>query len=142
MTRRFTVPGIPQGKGRPRFTTKGGFAHGYTPPKTAKYERSVACAYQLSYPKAEPLTGPVEVRISAYMPIPESWPKSKKAAALAEVIKPTVKPDTDNIGKAIADSLNGVAYLDDKQITTMIVKKCYGAWPHVDVEIWTAEDQE
>ena len=134
MTKRITIPGIPQGKGRPRFTMKGG--HAYTPAKTAAYERSVVQAYKLSYTLEEPLTGPLEMKIDAYMPIPESWPKSKKAAALAEIIQPTVKPDTDNIGKIIADSLNGVAYLDDKQITTLKVRKRYGAWPHVDVQIY------
>ena len=136
---RFTIPGPPQGKGRPRFTRNGN--HAYTPQKTAIYERSVAQAYKLSSAHREPLTCPVELRIDAYMPIPESWPKSKKAAALAEVILPTVKPDADNIGKSIADALNGVAYLDDKQITSLVVKKRYGAWPHVDVQIWS-EDAE
>lgn len=136
MIRRCTIPGEPVGKGRPRVTFRGGHAHGYTPAKTVVYERSVVQAYKLSYPHAEPLTGPLEMKIDAYMPIPESWPKSKKAAALAEIIQPTVKPDTDNIGKIIADSLNGVAYLDDKQITTLKVRKRYGAWPHVDVQIY------
>ena len=141
MIRRFCVPGEPVGKGRPRVTMRGGHAHGYTPAKTALYERTVAWVYKHLYPDAEPQEGPLELRVDAYMPIPESWPKSKKAAALAEVILPTVKPDADNIGKSIADALNGVAYLDDKQITSLVVKKRYGAWPHVDVQIWS-EDAE
>jgi Holliday junction resolvase RusA-like endonuclease len=118
---------------------KGG--HAYTPAKTVAYERSVVQAYKLSYPREEPLTGPLEMKIDAYMPIPESWPKSKKAAALAEVIKPTVKPDIDNIGKVICDALNGIAYQDDKQITALKVKKLYGTWPHVDVEIWSEDSK-
>ena len=136
MIRHFTIPGPPQGKGRPRVTIQGGHAHGYTPAKTAAYQRSIAGAYKLSYPGAKPLEGPLELQIEAYMPIPQSWPKSKKAAALAEMIKPTVKPDADNIGKAIADALNGVAWQDDKQITSMTVRKRYGALPRVEVEIW------
>lgn len=141
MIRRFTVPGEPVGKGRPRVTVRGGHAHGYTPAKTAQYERAVRQAYNLSYCGADALTTPVELQITAYMPIPESWPRSKKAAALAEVIKPTVKPDIDNIGKVICDALNGIAYQDDKQITALKVKKLYGAWPHVDVEIWSEDSK-
>lgn len=141
MIRRITVPGEPVGKGRPRVTVRGGHAHGYTPAKTAQYERAVRQAYNLSYCGADALTTPVELQITAYMPIPESWPRSKKAAALAEVILPTVKPDADNIGKIICDALNGVAYQDDKQIIALKVKKLYGAWPHVDVEIWSEDSK-
>ena len=139
MIRRFTIPGEPVGKGRPRVTVRGGHAHGYTPAKTAQYERAVRQAYNLSYYGADALTTPVELQITAYMPIPESWPRSKKAAALAEVIKPTVKPDGSNILKCIEDALNGLAYQDDKQIVKGTFKKLYGAWPHVDVEIWSED---
>ena len=34
----FTVPGVPVGKGRPRFTRGG---HAYTPEKTAAFEEKV-----------------------------------------------------------------------------------------------------
>lgn len=141
MIRRFTVPGEPVGKGRPRVTVRGGHAHGYTPAKTAAYERSVRQAYNLSYCGADALITPIELQITAYMPIPESWPKSKKAAALAEVIKPIVKPDGSNILKCIEDALNGLAYQDDKQIVKGTFKKLYGAWPHVDVEIWSEDSK-
>lgn len=141
MIRRFTIPGPPQGKGRPRVTVRGGHTHGYTPAKTAQYERAVRQAYNLSYCGADALTTPIELQITAYMPIPESWPRSKKAAALAEVIKPTVKPDGSNILKSIEDALNGLAYQDDKQIVKGTFKKLYGAWPHVDVEIWSEDSK-
>ena len=38
---------------------------------------------------------------------------------------PTVKPDTDNIAKSILDSLNNIAYLDDKQVVKLEVEKYY-----------------
>ena len=43
MTVCFTVPGKPQGKGRPRFTRSG---HTYTPDRTAAYEERVKLAYR------------------------------------------------------------------------------------------------
>ena len=38
---RFTVPGEPVGKGRPRLSSRNGFAHAYTPAGTRKYEAMV-----------------------------------------------------------------------------------------------------
>ncbi len=54
---------------------------------------------------------------------------------LENVIRPTKKPDADNILKIIADSLNGVAYYDDSQIVTGTVRKYYGETPKVYITI-------
>lgn len=48
-------------------------------------------------------------------------PKSRPKKALSE--PDTYKPDVDNIGKVVLDALNGVAYLDDKQVTLLRVRK-------------------
>lgn len=50
-------------------------------------------------------------------------------------IFPTIKPDTDNIAKSILDSLNGIAYLDDKQVIRLTVEKWYAEVPSVSVKI-------
>lgn len=140
MIRRFfTIPGQPQGKARARTVTQGGKTHSYTPKKTALYERSVREVYKLSFPGVERLTGPVTLILRAYMPIPESWPKAKKAKALAGLIEPMVKPDADNILKVVADALNGLAWEDDKQITHAEIIKSYGV-PRVEVEIYAKDD--
>lgn len=136
MRKIFTVPGAPQGKQRPRVTTRGGHPHAFTPAKTALYERSVAEVYQLSFPRQEPLTGAITLILRAYYPIPVSWPKSKKAKALAEMITPEVKPDLDNIIKCVTDGLNGIAYQDDKQIVSIRAEKHYSPMPRVEVELW------
>ena len=34
-----------------------------------------------------------------------------------------VKPDVDNIAKAVLDALNGIAYDDDSQVVELTVKK-------------------
>ena len=133
----FVVPGAPQGKARARTVTQGGKTHSYTPAKTAQYEALVRQTYKFSFPDEKPLTGPVLLEIRAYMPVPESWTNGKKAKALCGLIQPTTKPDADNIGKAIADALNGVAWEDDKQITYLRVTKTYGL-PRVEVEICPA----
>ena len=135
MRRVFTVPGTPHGKQRARTVSRGGSTHSYTPPKTASYERLIAEQYKLSFPGQKPLTGALELVLRAYMPIPASWPQSKKAKALSGIIKPTVKPDCDNVAKCM-DALNGIAWEDDKQITFLAVTKEYSAVPRLEVEIW------
>ena len=133
---RFTVPGQPQGKARPRVVSRGGYTHAYTPTKTAQYEACVREAYKLSIPPRKPPSGAVEVAIRAYYAVPKSWPLEKRKKALAGMIPVTVKPDCDNIIKIICDALNGLAWEDDKQIIWAQVSKAYGAEPRVEVEIW------
>ena len=46
---------------------------------------------------------------------------------MAKLIVPTVKPDSDNVEKAVKDALNGVAWVDDCQVVTTFVTKEYRA---------------
>jgi Holliday junction resolvase RusA-like endonuclease len=54
---------------------------------------------------------------------------------------PTVKPDTDNIAKSILDSLNNIAYLDDKQVVKLEVEKYYSDVASVVVMIDEVENE-
>ena len=54
---------------------------------------------------------------------------------LAGRIRPTVKPDWDNIGKIYSDALNNIIYPDDKQIVTGITHKLYSETPRVVIDI-------
>lgn len=51
------------------------------------------------------------------------------------MIRPTKKPDWDNIGKIVTDALNGVAYHDDAQIVDAQVRKFYSKDPRVEIII-------
>ncbi|WP_268602553.1 RusA family crossover junction endodeoxyribonuclease, partial [Escherichia coli] len=48
---------------------------------------------------------------------------------------PTVKPDSDNVEKAIKDGCNGVVYRDDVQVVDDGKTKVYGAELGVTVEV-------
>lgn len=54
-------------------------------------------------------------------------------------IRPTKKPDMDNVIKIIADSLNKIAYRDDTQIVDCQVRKFYSEKPRVEVMIQTID---
>ena len=43
---KFTIPGPPQGKGRPRFSRRGKFVTTFTPDKTVLYENLIRMEYQ------------------------------------------------------------------------------------------------
>lgn len=50
----------------------------------------------------------------------------------------TTKPDIDNIIKAVLDGLNGVAFKDDKQVTSIKATKFYCSYnepPYLEVRI-------
>ena len=135
---RFTIPGEPTGKGRPRVTARNGFTHAYTPKKTVDYEKHVKECYALA--SQEYSENPLEVRIIAWCGIPKSTNKKNRALMLEGKIKPAKKPDIDNIIKIVLDSLNGIAYKDDSQIVSLIAQKFYAEEARVEVEIIEKDD--
>ena len=127
----FIVQGKVQAKQRPRFNGK--FA--YTPKETIAYENWVRTCFLEKYRGQQPLEKPLKEKIIKYYEVPKSASKKKKQQMLNDEIYPTVKPDTDNIAKSILDSLNGIAYLDDKQVVKLEVEKYYSQNANVAVMI-------
>lgn len=128
----FTVYGKPQGKARPRFTRAG---HAYTPESTRDYEESIRMAYIAAEGRKIPAGVPVTVDITAWYAIPKSARGALRERMTNGELVPTVKPDWDNVAKAICDALNGLAWHDDAQVTQATVRKVYGISPMVRVEI-------
>lgn len=135
MRAKFCIHGDPQGKGRPRFSTVCGHVHTRTPDETVLYENLVKTEYRQQVGVKFPDDAMLDVRIFAYYPIPKSVSKRKRQAMLEKKIRPTKKPDWDNVGKVICDSLNGIAYRDDAQVVDSMVRKFYGEDPKVVVTI-------
>jgi Holliday junction resolvase RusA-like endonuclease len=54
-------------------------------------------------------------------------------------MRPTKRPDWDNLGKLVSDSLNGLAYKDDSQIVEATAAKYYSDRPRVEIEITEVE---
>ena len=131
----FTVPGQPQGKGRPKIVKIGGFSRMATPQKTVAYEGLIALAAQEAMAGRPMIDGPVSATIAIDCQVPESWSAKKRASALAGNLMPTTKPDADNVVKAVFDGLNGVAFRDDVQVVDLRVRKRYSATPGVRVEL-------
>lgn len=143
MKKEFTILGKPIGKGRPRFSKQGGIVRTYTPENTAAYEELVKLEYERQC-GSEPFPGgiPLFMKIKAYFPVPASASKKKRLEMLENAVRPTKKPDMDNIVKIIADSLNGIAYHDDSQIVDCEISKYYGDIPRVEVAVISKENED
>lgn len=126
------LAGSPKGKGRPRFSLENG--HAYTPQPTRNYEAALRYAAQLAMKGAAPITGALRVEVLAAFAVPKSWSKKKQQQALAGVIRPTGRPDGDNILKML-DSFNGVVWRDDAQAVDFRISKRYSDRPRLHVEV-------
>jgi len=128
----FIVPGAPVPQPRARITTRGKFAHAYTPKKhpiTAYREAIRAAAIAAG---AKPHKGLVCVYVIASFKRPASHSTKK---GLKKTAPKTPKPDCDNLLKGILDALNGIAYADDSQAEKLFVWKRYAETAETRVSI-------
>ena len=127
----FVVPGEPQGKQRARWSPHGT----HTPQKTINYETYIKEMFAVSYPEWIPFEGPLTMTLTAWMMIPKGTSKKKMKLMIDRVIRPTKRPDYDNIAKTVCDALEKLAYKNDNQIVTAIIHKFYSTKPRLEIEI-------
>jgi len=93
----------------------------YTPKTTREYEESVAWFAKSAY-KEDPTTLPVRLDLMI---------RSSKC-----------KADASNILKCIEDGMNGIIYIDDKQIKEIHIKRVEGDGEGVDVTVSLLRQKE
>jgi Holliday junction resolvase RusA-like endonuclease len=126
------IPGKIKGKARAR-VMKG---YSFTPQGTVDYENWIKLCWQQAY-KESFKDKQIAMAITAYYSIPKSYTKKVKEQCRTNEIRPAKKPDSDNIAKIVADSLNKLAYDDDKQIVELKVDKWYTTEEEkLVIEIW------
>lgn len=107
---RFTVLGPPVGKERPR---RGRHGHFYTPTKTIDFEQDVAMAYLRAVRRR--LDPPaLHVGVHCYF-------------------RNGHHPDPDNVLKAVLDGLTGLAYPNDRQVSSEVHWALDAANPRTEV---------
>ncbi len=144
MTITITLFGKPMGKERPRshvaWTRQDQpFIAVYTPKATRDYETALALAGKVAMRGRPPLEGPLAIEIDAIFPVPPSWPMKRRDAALAGIVRPTGRPDADNVLKSALDGLANVVFRNDSQIVRAVVEKRYGERPMLFVEVSLCE---
>jgi Holliday junction resolvase RusA-like endonuclease len=135
-----TIPGVPIAKGRPKISTRGGFARAYTPAKTRHYEDTIRCQAADIMGDRPPLDEPVSVVVTAYVAPPKSMSKKKRVDAMDGVLKPVTRPDLDNYAKAALDGCNAIIFRDDSLVTDLIVRKRFSERPRLTITIETDAD--
>ncbi len=92
---KFTVPGNPKGKQRPRICRSRGRQFTYTPKQTIEYEKLVRASYTAISKMFFDKNIPLEVSIIALFSVPQSVSKKSKNSMLNGDTSPTKKPDSD-----------------------------------------------
>jgi Holliday junction resolvase RusA-like endonuclease len=118
----------------PRDKTKKQFVSTYTHTETRSQQADLKqMAFDQMAGRA-PFTGPIDLRYGAFIPVPPSWSNAKRRRAMADEIRPTPRPDFDNLMKMV-DALKGVVWVDDAQATDVFFWKRYTDRPRVVIEI-------
>lgn len=134
-----TVYGEPIAQGRPKFSVnqkKNGkiFTSARDPRPSKDYKAYVKMMASNVRPH-KPLDGPIAFELAIYRMIPKSTTKKRRAAIDSGECRPVVKPDVDNVYKAVSDALTGLIYQDDKQIVDVHIAKFYSDNPRVEIKI-------
>lgn len=108
-------------KQRPRATIIKGHARVYDPGNTV-YENLIKLEFQRQCGDLFFNDKPLKAKITAYFKAPKAIEKYLQVGLDLPCAK---HKDLDNIAKIVLDSLNGVAYNDDKQIVELEVYKKY-----------------
>lgn len=134
---KFTVPGEPKGKGRPRAAKRGEHIAMYTPKGTADYENEISAAYRrVARGFRFSDTDMFGLEVKVYQGIPKSASKAKRQDMLSGRIRPTKKPDIDNILKIVMDALNMLAYKDDRFVVISNAEKFYSDTPRLEIRLF------
>lgn len=126
------IPGEPVAQGRGRafgFRRHDGSigARVFDPEKSRSWKAVVQDRMIAMMDGRPPLAGPVAVELVACFTCPRSqW---RKREPMPERWKPG-RPDIDNLYKGIADSGNGVVWIDDAQIVSACISKRIAAQGH------------
>jgi len=152
----FSIPGKPRGQGRPRAASIAGQTRVYKSRNDRLYESRVQEAFYAAVRDMafEPFRGPLILTVMAFTEPPTSSMRKSSREYFARRKLPslgaidtrlmvlagdpahrTQRPDLSNVVKAVEDGLNGLAFVDDKQIVATIAMKMYGPESCVRVSI-------
>lgn len=104
----------PRAKQRPKTTFKNGHARTFTPRETLAAEAALAQQWV-----GQPIEGPIAVSIL----MTDAWVDVCITSSPEPESPKLRRGDIDNYTKLILDALNGVAWIDDRQIAVINVRK-------------------
>jgi len=139
---RFRLNVIPRGQARVRHAVRNGRSIAYKTADQQADEQTLE-ALMMPYVPKICLSGAIDLRIAAYLPIPKSKPKKWQNRALQGEVYPTTKPDADNVAKNITDCLVRMRFLeDDRQIVHLSCSKLYSDSPGYEILLRELEERK
>ena len=142
----FTIDGDPFGKLNIRPMNAKGHASALNQKENADCMEKVSSAVkkQLGEGSNPDPDSMFSVSVHAYFQIPKSFSKKKKLLAMQSKVKPTKKPDLDNISKAVLDGItrSQSVWKDDAQVIEEHLFKYYAENPCVVVVIEKKDMQQ
>lgn len=124
-----TIPGVPLPWKAPYVGTKGCFSVRTEPGKIIK--NIIRSQYD-----GDLITGHINCQLTFFMPIPKSTSKKKRLRMLCGMDRPEAGGDRTNLCKWYEDLMQGIVYVNDKQIVGGEPSKYYGEEPRVEIRIW------
>jgi Holliday junction resolvase RusA-like endonuclease len=141
---KITIPLVPKPQARDRIGTINGKARSFKAKAQREAEADIRFYLDRERPRA-PITGAVALTVRAYMPIPKSWPRWKREAAIDGQVLPTSRPDLDNLIKQIKDTMTASQYWrDDDQVVRVYAVKSYSTNPRweIGIEAWPQPEKQ
>lgn len=135
----FTIYGLPIPQKQTRFSCVNNKPRTWDP--CCKDKERIQWQIKPNAP-SEPLLVPIKMEINFYLPIPKGTSNKIRSAMLNRVVLPSKKPDIDNLGYLITNSLKNLVYKDDSQIVVQILKKFYDIEPRTVIFIKTIEQSQ
>lgn len=117
----FSVPGTPRSWKRP-----SGKHHRYTSPEEKAIREEIGLHARTAMRGKEMLIGPLFVSILAVFPNPKGGPRQ-------DANFHSSRPDADNIAKLAIESIMGICFADDAQVSGLDILKIYGNDPQLRV---------
>lgn len=130
----FTIPIIPKAQMRARHFARPGksgktFSGTYKDEKQQRYEVQLMQLLEQYRPEV-PMSGAIELKVVACLPIPQTKPNWWHKALFHDKIFHTSKPDIDNLLKNLLDCMEKIGYFkNDSQIFKITIGKRYHEIP-------------
>lgn len=129
---KFTINMVPKGSPRPRINmfTKSIYVEGAK--KNREFFNRLVETNKINI--GDMIYTATKMKIKFYLPMPNTMSHEEKIMAERGLIRPTVKPDWDNLGKT-TDMFNDKLWIDDSLVVESTVKKFYSFKPRIEVTI-------
>lgn len=125
----YTIYLVPKGTPRPR-SGKNGVFYVKGASDNKKIFKEFICDNDITL-----ISTPTKFHCISYLPIPSSMSNVEKILAELGFIRPTSKPDWDNIAKAYCDMIQGLLLYDDSLVVEGSSKKFYSVKPRIEIII-------